>query len=98
MIIENLKNRKYTVDDESKVIDGGFNSKLPQDKSGSIMLTLLRTPWDTNILTEKDNSDKELATKYLQLNLYLESYQPRDAPFSTILSVVIDIIRICAWT
>jgi hypothetical protein len=98
MIIDNLKNRKYTIDGVNKVIDGNSDSKLPQGKSASIVLTILRTPWDTNILTDKDKSDKELSVKYLSLNMYLESYQPKDAPFSVLLSVGSCLCRISAWT
>lgn len=89
MLIESLKNRKFNLKGQEKIVslDGKFKHQvfnLPE-----MELILVKTPWDKNILINQEQESKQLSRKTLHLNLYLEAYQPIDTPFSDILNVAV---------
>lgn len=87
LLIENLKTRKYRIAKQDKIISLDGKSKHQTFNANEIELVLVKTPWDTNVLKQKDQSKKDLTPKTLRLNLYLESYQSVDTAFSDILNV-----------
>ena len=98
MIIENLKTRKYCIKGDGRIFTHNSLLKFDSFKQEAIEISLLKTPWDSNTLIDKSSNDKPLGTKFCHLNLYLESYQPKDTYFEHILNVMISSSRTSLWT
>lgn len=87
LLIENLKQRKYRDKKQDKIFCLEGKTKHQVFSSSDLEFSLVKTPWDSNTLTQPGHDSATLTSKTLHLNLFLEAYQPNDANFSDILSV-----------
>lgn len=85
MIIENLRGRKYLTE-KGTIVSTADKKKFDASNGNSVLLTMLRSQQDQYQLIQETGQENH-SVKVLHLNLFLESYQPRDCYFETILKV-----------
>ena len=98
-IKQHLLKRKFAIKGAaSRILTTKTEQKLGLGDKETVDFELVKTPWDKNevvpiqVLAKKASADSSEATQKslirLELCLFLESIQPRDSSFSTILNVV----------